>query len=172
MCLGLASGFMASANVVPDNMEWNTGLEAYIEKQKVKVSAKLEEYNLKGNRMSKNTQQDIPKVPKYTEIFKLKRMLEDAEIPFVFADESYDLDDGFKFEKYHIEYPCSYKENQDLVCSVIQGWGTYGAEQDLLEIMGLLTDEEKEDCVCGWLTAEDVFERIKTHYEGSKVLNG
>ena len=45
MCLGLASGFMASANVVPDDMQWGTGLEAYIEKKKVKFSAKLEEYN-------------------------------------------------------------------------------------------------------------------------------
>ena len=109
------------------------------------------------------------KAKKYTEIFKLKDLLETTHIPFEFADESFDLGDGLAFEKYHIEYPCSYKENQDRVCSVIQGWGTYGAENNLLEIMGLLTDEEEKDnSVAGWLTAEDVFNRIKKHYERGK----
>ena len=52
---------------------------------------------------------------------------------------------------------------------MIQGYGTYGGKQNLLEIMGLLTPEEsKSDCVCGWLTAEDVFARIKAHYETEK----
>lgn len=33
--------------------------------------------------------------------------------------------------------------------------------------MGLLTPEEAEqDSVCGWLTADNVFERIKKHWEG------
>lgn len=54
MCLGLASGFVASANVRPDDMQWGTGLEEHIEKKKVKFSAKLEDYNVKGNRVSKN----------------------------------------------------------------------------------------------------------------------
>lgn len=104
---------------------------------------------------------------KHTEIFKLKELLEDAHIPFEFTDEGFDWGDGNAFEKYHIEYPCSYKESQDRVCSVIQGWGTYGAEDNLLEIMGLLTpEEEKNNCVCGWLTAQDVFERIQNHYKG------
>ena len=102
----------------------------------------------------------------YSEIFKLKEMLEKANIPFVYTDESFDLDE-FSFEKYHIEYPCSYKNNQDRVCSVIQGWGTYGNEQDLLEIMGLVTDEEVGS-IEGYLTAEDVFKRIQKHYERSK----
>ena len=92
-------------------------------------------------------------------------MLEKADIPFVFADESCDFGIDLHFEKYHIEYPCSYKKNQDRVCSVVQGYGTYGAENNLLEIMGLLTpEEEKDDTVVGWLTAEEVFERIKHHY--------
>ena len=53
-----------------------------------------------------------------------------------------------------------------IVCSVIEGYGTYGAEDDRLEIMGLLiSEEEANDTVAGWLTAEDVFSRIKKHYE-------
>ena len=41
----------------------------------------------------------------------------------------------------------------------------------MIEIMGLLTDEEREcDNVVGGLTAKDVFEHIKKHYE-SEVNN-
>ena len=102
---------------------------------------------------------------KYTEIFKLKEMLEKENIPFVFTDDSH----IFEFigeKKYQIEYPCTYKSSKR-ICSVVQGYGTYGAEQNLLEIMGLLTPEEAEqDSVCGWLTADNVFERIKKHWEG------
>ena len=102
---------------------------------------------------------------KYTEIFKLKEMLENANIPFVFKDESY-LFEPIGEEKYQIEYPCTFLKG-GRVCSCIQGYGTYGAEQNLLEIMGLLTPEEAEqDSVCGWLTADNVFERIKKHWEG------
>jgi hypothetical protein len=51
------------------------------------------------------------------------------------------------------------------VCSVICHNGSYGHEDGLLEIMGLLTEEElKHDSVRGWLTADDVFSRIKQHY--------
>lgn len=44
-------------------------------------------------------------------------------------------------EIFKICYP---KCGNDGKCSVIQGTGTYGEEQDLLEIMGLLTEIEKE----------------------------
>lgn len=43
--------------------------------------------------------------------------------------------------------------------------GSYGRTDDKLELMGLLTKEESEcDEVEGWLTAEDVFNRISKHY--------
>ena len=42
----------------------------------------------------------------------------------------------------------------------------HGGFCDRLEIMGLLTKEERKDgTVKGWLTAEDVFARIKKHWE-------
>lgn len=49
----------------------------------------------------------------------------------------------------------------ELVCSAIWGKGSYGYEDDLIEIRGLLSDKEKEyDDVLGWLTPEEVFFRI------------
>lgn len=99
-----------------------------------------------------------------TEIFKLKGMLERAEIPFEFSDRSYDGCGGREYF-YQIRYP---KAEINAICSVIQCGFSYGGNEDKLEIMGLLTDEERErDSVAGWLTAEDVFERIKNHYKSN-----
>lgn len=92
----------------------------------------------------------------YTEILKLKDMLEKSGIPFKFEEGC--------FDGYHISYP---KAGKKRVCSVIEHSGSYGHSEDLLEIKGLLTEEEAlEDEVAGWLTAEDVFRRIKKHWEG------
>ena len=95
----------------------------------------------------------------YNEILKLKTMLEEAGIVFDFypRKELHDEWDG-----YQICYPA----DQGRVCSVIEGALTYGGLCDRLEIMGLLTKEERKDgTVKGWLTAEDVFARIKKHWE-------
>lgn len=113
---------------------------------------------------------------KYSEIFKLHRMLDEAGIPHDFVDETPDSrwimpGIGFDYTKYHIYYPScdefrkgidSSTDTSSAVCSIIEGYGTYGEENDLLEIMGLLTpEEEQHDSVRGYLTAENVFERIK-----------
>ena len=90
----------------------------------------------------------------YKEIFELKDKLEKEEIPFTFEEA---------FGGYHLCYPSNVEK--DCVCSVIEHDYSYGKDADLLEIMGLLsfeTDDENE--VEGCLTAEDVFERIKKHY--------
>lgn len=87
------------------------------------------------------------------EIFKLKELLEQAGIPFEFYLEK---------EGCHICYPM---DGENRVCSAIQTKWSYGHEVDLIEIMGLLTEEEREeDSVKGWLAAEEVFERIKNHW--------
>lgn len=93
---------------------------------------------------------------KYNEIFKLKDMLEKAKIPFDFSE----LHGG-----YHIVYP---EFGDKCICSVIEHDFSYGREKDLLEIKGLLTELEEEtleDDVLGYLTAENVFQRIKKHWE-------
>ena len=60
-----------------------------------------------------------------------------------------------------------YRPDGERLVSAIEGYGSHGyglrGEQgDLIEIKGLLTPEEQEsDSVRGWLTAEEVFGRIK-----------
>lgn len=114
----------------------------------------------------------------YKEIFKLKNMLEKEGIDFHFHDRS-SLYTDFEFYqiiiyKKNIEEYAQLtgveKEEAIRLVSAIEGSGTYGSEDDLLEIMGLLTEEEKkEDTVVGWLTAENVFNRImKAIKEGEK----
>ena len=96
---------------------------------------------------------------KYKEIFKLKQMLEKEKIPFDFTCESYPESN---FIHYHLEYPSKFDMDGSRIVSVVEGIGSYGREVDKLEIMGLLTPEEAErDSVAGWLTADDVFRRIK-----------
>lgn len=103
---------------------------------------------------------------KYTEIFKLKAMLENAKIPFEFADRTMF---GIKYtEKYQIGYPVIPPDDR-CICSAIEGCGTYGQYENLIEIFGLLTkEEEMQDEVAGYLTAEDVFKRIKNDYDSKK----
>ena len=58
-----------------------------------------------------------------------------------------------------------YPNKKDVICDVICHQFSYGGNQGLLEIMGLLTNEEvKWDDVVGYLTAKDVFKRIVAHY--------
>ena len=62
-----------------------------------------------------------------------------------------------------IGYPTLKQEERvsDAVCHS----GSYGRHDGLLEMMGLLTEEElAEDGVLGWLTAEQVFERWHKHW--------
>ena len=99
------------------------------------------------------------------EIKKLARMLDAARIPFVFTRR---FDNPIKKgqSSYHLEYPVSSLSNcAKRVCSVIQGYGTYGMEENKLEIMGLIEPGEASDSVLGYLTAEDVFNRISKHWK-------
>ena len=91
----------------------------------------------------------------YQEILRLDKLLTDAQIPHS-IDRS---GDGW-----HIVYPSHGARN--VVCSVIEYTGSFGARLDLLEIKGLLNpDERKFDLVVGFLTAENVFGRIKRDWE-------
>ena len=92
--------------------------------------------------------------PKYQEILKLHIMLLEKDIPHDIRRDS----DGWQ-----INYPCI---GIDRVLSAVEFEGTSGAEKDLIEILWFLTPEELlMDSVKGYLTAEEVFNRIKEHYE-------
>lgn len=88
----------------------------------------------------------------FNEIFNLAQFLTDSKIPFECKSQ---------FDGYHLWYPNSIAPK----CSVVCFKGTYGYNLGLLEIMGLLTDEEKEfDNVVGYLDAAEVFRRISFDY--------
>lgn len=90
----------------------------------------------------------------YKEIFKLRDMLDNAGIPYMFEN-------GF-MNGGALAYP----NRENMVCSAIEHDGSYGRHEDKIEIMGLLTDEESEyDSVLGHLSADEVFKRIKNHWE-------
>lgn len=92
---------------------------------------------------------------KYNEILRLKEMLTQHKIPFDFSE-------------FHGGYHICYPSENNVICSVIEHDGSYGREEDKLEIQGLLTEqelEETDDTVLGYLTAEDVFARINKHFE-------
>lgn len=113
---------------------------------------------------------------KYKEIFKLKRMLEKEGIPFDWVENFGYPKDQIEvlkkcapdiWEHYHICYPNS----KNIEISVIEGFGTYGSANDKIEIMGGLTPWERfndGDEPIGWLTAHNVFKRIKNHWEEKK----
>ena len=85
------------------------------------------------------------------EIEKLHKMLTDAGIEHEWHNH---IVSGYQI--------IMYKKDGERLISAIEGYGTYGYKADLIEIMGLLTPEEEEhDSVVGWLTAEEVFRRIK-----------
>lgn len=95
-------------------------------------------------------------VKAYDEIFKLEGMLKAEGIPFVYHRQP----DMCGFQ---ICYP---EDGDNRICSVILHSGSYGREEGLLEIMGLLTPEEEQyDDVVGYLTADDVFERISNDWK-------
>jgi hypothetical protein len=93
------------------------------------------------------------------EILNLANMLKQENIPF----ECRELYGG-----YQVGYPVL-PPSDAVVCDAIEHAFSYGYSSDRLELRGLLTpDEEEEDSVVGFLTAQEVFDRIKSHYESSK----
>ena len=108
-----------------------------------------------------------------SEFDKLCKMLDEAKIPYERCDDDDPCNNPeSKFFKKRLWYgKPSNMTRTPFTCSVIYGYGSYGYDNGLLEIMGLLTPEELEyDSVCGYLTAEDVFQRIDKHYKEERKL--
>lgn len=87
------------------------------------------------------------------EMQKLMKLLDNAKIPYEVLD---------CFGTPQVCYP---KAGRGCVCDAICHSGSYDYEAGLLEIMGLVDYETVWDDVEGWLTAEQVFSRIKEHYK-------
>ena len=100
---------------------------------------------------------------KYTEIFRLKDKLDAIDLEHTFNDHTiYIPEANRKREHYQI---LLYDEDGDRIVSIVQGEFTYGSNENKLEIMGLLTPEESEcDSVVGYLSADEVYERIMKYY--------
>lgn len=105
---------------------------------------------------------------KYTEIFRLEKMLIENEIPYenidrikMMENHSKSLSDDFihQMRLYQLVYPNSRQTR----VSIIEGFGTYGADNNLLEIWCKGEDEPR-----GYLTAEEVLNTIKKHEEDCK----
>lgn len=86
------------------------------------------------------------------EIERLVKMLINADIPFEVTDDVRGNSNN------QIWYPNCEKSICDVICHEY----SYGGKDGYLEIMGL-SDNEYDD-VEGWLTAEQVFERISSDF--------
>ena len=91
----------------------------------------------------------------FSELSKLFMLLSDADIPC----EIRHVHDGLQ-----VVYPSV----KDCVCDAVCHSYSYGHEKGLLEIMGLVNEEEIGDTVEGWLTADEVFKRISAHSSKNK----
>lgn len=90
---------------------------------------------------------------KRNEIVKLSKMLDKEGIPH----EDMQIFDGLQ-----VNYP----NKENCICDAICHSFSYGHEQGLLEIMGLTEDDDVE----GYLTAKEVFKRIKKHYKENFII--
>jgi len=96
----------------------------------------------------------------YKEILKLKELLDkEKDIPYEFKK----LLDGYQIIIYKKD---KFGNFEDILVDAIEHYGSYGHNDDLLEIYGGLTGEERShDAVLGYLTAEEVLKRFKFCYK-------
>jgi hypothetical protein len=103
-------------------------------------------------------------------ITKLHELLTVANIPHEVSYDGINAHLCYPRGKEHItKRGVELRTTDETVCSAICGKYSYGGLDNLIEIMGLLTDEEAEgDEVVGFLLPEEVFARIAAHYYGEK----
>lgn len=88
-------------------------------------------------------------IPERTQIDELIDMLKPTDIPFEVS---------IQYGRPQVWYP----DRAHPVCDGVCHWGSYGHQNGLIEIMGLT---HNGDTVEGYLNAEEVFSRIKEHWE-------
>ena len=92
-----------------------------------------------------------------TELNKLEKYLKENAIPYERFDQ--EAKPGWNSDWHQIIVPSKEVHDWDAICH----YGSYGVEEGLLEIYGLIVDETIDGGVEGWLTADDVIERIERH---------
>ena len=88
-----------------------------------------------------------------TEMTTLIDMMNSANIPYELTTDCCGNEFG------QLWYPSRHNNICDVICHEF----SYGGSEGLLEIMGLV-DDDCDDDVEGWLTAENVFARIYTDF--------
>lgn len=88
------------------------------------------------------------------EMKRLFKLLDEADVPYEIC---YVLD---------TKQMC-YPDKAHRICDAVCHQYSYGGEMGLLEIMGLVSDDACDD-VEGWLTAEEVANRIIEHFNKNK----
>lgn len=100
-----------------------------------------------------------------TELDKLEQYLKENNIPY----ERYEVERKWECEEltYVMDRHqiCVPKDGDDCLWDAICQRGSYGYDDGLLEIYGCIVPNNGHESVEGWLTANDVIERIKA-YEG------
>lgn len=104
------------------------------------------------------------------ELDKLESYLKEHKIPYQRIDKPGwgKVDLGMvrfygpfaQMERHQICVPC---HGDDCEWDVTCDWGSWGAEDGLLELMGTIIKPDTEGTVEGRLTARDVIERIEEH---------
>ena len=94
-----------------------------------------------------------------TEMQKLINMLAKADIPYELTVQPFT-------NTIQVWYPTQANPVTDVICHEY----SYGGKEGLLEIMGLVNEKNTGgDSVEGYLTADEVFERIAKHYRTHKT---
>jgi hypothetical protein len=93
---------------------------------------------------------------KMTEMEKLINKLAKADIPYELT---------VLYDTIQVWYPSVKNNVADVVC---HEW-SMGNKDGLLEIMGLVDETKTGDVVEGYLTADEIFERIAKHYRTHKT---
>ena len=97
-----------------------------------------------------------------TQLNRLEEYLKSKGIPYERKDQEDVFIDGCPYcktqlERHQIVVPNKENYEWDAICH----YGSYGAEEGLLEIMGTIVRPNAGDSVEGYLTADDVIERIE-----------
>lgn len=91
--------------------------------------------------------------PDYGEILRLEKMLTDADIPH-------------EMERFEDGWQIFYPGISNRVCIVNEHRISSGSREDRLALSGLLNKEERKfDIIVGYLTAENVADRIRRDWE-------